>query len=103
MALAMLTSNTSTPASSSSPGLTNRISRVLFRKLWLPKAVYEALPYCYVLGGVVALFSALYLPGWTWILPYLVLIGAISLHAGLAVLTLRWRFRHGRNGRARPD
>ncbi len=83
--------------------MTARLSRLLFRKLWLPKALYEFLPYCYVVGGIGALLSALYLPGWTWILPYLVLLGAVSLHAGLAVLTLRWRFRRAQSGRSRPD
>ncbi|UCG73500.1 MAG: hypothetical protein JSV45_03770 [Chromatiales bacterium] len=86
-----------------SRALTARISRVLFRKLWLPKALYEAAPYCYVVGGTGALLSAIYLPGWTWILPYLVLLGAVCLHAGLAVLTLRWRSRRAVSGRARQD
>ena len=97
MATAMVTSSSTTPASSASPALISRITRVLFCKLWLPKAVYEALPYGYVVGGLLALVSALYLPGWTWILPYLLLIGAIALHTGIAVLTLRWRFRHQRH------
>jgi len=95
------TASSSTPASS--PPSTTWIGRVLCRKLWLSKSVYEALPYCYVLGGLAALLSALYLPGWKWILPYLVLLGAISLHAGLAVLTLRWRFRRTQSSRPSTD
>jgi hypothetical protein len=70
------------------------LRRLLFRKLWLPRSVYEALPYFYLASGLGALLSALYLPSWTWILPYLILLGAICLHAGLAILTLRWRYRH---------
>ena len=93
----------STPAATRGHPLTTRISRVLLRKLWLPKAVYEILPYVYVVCGTGALLSALYLPGWTWILPYLILIGAVSLHAGLGVLTLRWRFRRGRPGSPRSN
>ena len=99
----MLTSSTTSPAAAAKSGLIARISQVLSRKLWLPRALYEALPYCYVVAGTAALLSALYLPGWTWILPYLVLIGAISLHTGLAVLTLRWRLRHPRKGQDQAD
>ena len=95
------TVSTSSPSSSHSP--LAKLRGVLFRKLWLPRAVYEILPYFYVFSGLAALFSALYLPGWTWILPYLVLLGAVCLHAGLAVLTLRWRFRRAQSGRSRPN
>ena len=66
------------------------------------KALYEALPFLYVIGGLAALLSALYLPGWTWILPYLLLLGAISMHAGLAIITLRWRFRRDKP-RLKPE
>ena len=40
-----------------------------------------------------ALASALYTPDWTWIIPWAVLIGLICLHAGLAVVALRYRVR----------
>lgn len=77
------------------------LQRVFLRKLWLPRFVYEALPYLYVLLGLAALTSALYAPGWTWIIPYLVLVGLVCLHAGLALVTLRYRFRRRRrNGPA---
>lgn len=103
MASTMHTPSASSATPASSHSLLARIRHALFRKLWLPKAVYEGLPYCYVIGGIGALLSALYLPGWTWILPYLVLLGAVSLHAGLAVLTLRWRFRRTQPDRPRAD
>jgi hypothetical protein len=76
------------------------IRRILLRKLWLPKAVYEALPYIYILAGTGALIAALYLPGWTWILPYIILLGLVCLHIGLGLVTLRLRFRSSRSG---PD
>jgi len=71
----------------------SRIRNILLRRLWLPKIVYEALPYLYILCGMAALASALYTPDWTWILPWAVLIGLICLHAGLAVVALRYRIR----------
>jgi hypothetical protein len=71
----------------------SRIRKILLRRLWLPKFVYESLPYLYILCGMAALASALYTPDWTWILPWAVLIGLICLHAGLAVVALRYRVR----------
>ncbi len=76
-------------------GLAGRLRRILLRKLWLPRGVYEALPYAYIGLGLTALASAIYLPGWTWVLPYLALIGLGCLHAGLALIALRYRFRRG--------
>ena len=99
----MDTPTTNSPAQSTDHASAPRFARILFRKLWLPRTLYEALPYCYVAGGISALLSALYLPGWEWILPYLLLLGAILLHAGLALLTLRGRFRRFRSGQARED
>jgi len=75
------------------PRLLVRLSQILFRKLWLPRGLYEAIPYVYLAFGAVALGSAVFGSGWTWILPYVVLLGLICLHAGLALLTLRFRFR----------
>lgn len=71
----------------------SRIRKILLRRLWLPKIVYESLPYLYILCGMAALASALYTPDWTWILPWAVLIGLICLHTGLGVVALRYRIR----------
>lgn len=76
------------------------LRRLLLRKLWLPKALYEALPYIYIVAGSAALIAALYLPGWTWILPYIILLGLVCLHIGLGLVTLRLRFRRSQSG---PD
>ena len=73
-----------------------RIRQLLFRRLWLPKILYEALPYLYIVLGVTALGSAMFTPDWTWILPWAILIGLICLHAGLALVALRYRIRHGK-------
>jgi len=70
-----------------------RIQKILLRRLWLPKFLYESLPYLYILCGMAALISAVYTPDWTWIIPWAVLIGLICLHAGLALVALRYRVR----------
>jgi len=80
-------------------GFPARLRRALVSKLWLPRPVYELLPYAYIFAGAGALTAALYLPGWTWILPYLLLIGLAGIHAGLALVALRYRCRR----RARAD
>ena len=87
-----------TPSRQSRKDVKQQIGAILLRKLWLPRAVYEVLPYLYILLGVAALVSAVFTPDWTWILPYAILVGLICLHAGLAIATLRYRFR--RRGRS---
>lgn len=74
-----------------------KLRSLLLRRLWLPRIVYEALPYLYIACGLVALASAMYTPDWTWILPWAILVGLISLHAGLALVALRYRFRRNRS------
>jgi len=76
--------------------LAHRIRRALLRKLWLPRFVYELLPYMYMALGVGALISAVLSPDWTWVIPYIVLVGLICLHAGLGIVALRYRFRRRR-------
>ncbi len=79
-----------------SVGFGNRIQQIFLRKLWLPRGLYEALPYLYIAVGLLALFSAIFSPGWAWILPYVLLVGLIFLHLGLALVALRYRFRKSR-------
>ncbi len=70
------------------------------KRLWLPRPVYESLPAVYVLLGIGALSSALYMPGWTWILPYLVLLAIACIHAGIVVSAMRFRRRRARKAEA---
>ena len=87
----------------SSGGWTRQLRQILLRKLWLPRIVYELIPAVYILLGITALASAVYGHGWTWVLPYLVLIGVGCLHAGLAIAGLRYRFRRRRSPPADKD
>jgi len=94
-----LSSSSSTPVSRSRPGdrgISVSLRRLLFRKLWLPRIVYEMLPYIYMVAGGGALYAATQLGDWRWVLPYAVLLGLICLHAGLGIAALRYRFRKGR-------
>lgn len=84
------------PSGEQTTSVVRQLRRVLLRKLWLPRFLYEALPYIYISCGLAALVAAAFAPGWTWILPYAILIGLIGLHAGLAIATMRFRFRKRR-------
>jgi hypothetical protein len=81
-------------------GISGQVRKTLFRKLWLPRFVYEALPYLYMAVGFLSIYAAARMPGWTWILPYAFLLGIICVHTGLAIAALRYRFRF-RSGKRR--
>ncbi len=58
---------------------------LLHKQIWLPKFVYDALPYFYLTAGFAALFATLYISEWFWILPHYLLFSAACLHLGIAV------------------
>ena len=62
---------------------------LLGRKVWLPKLIYDALPYFYVTSGVAALFSTLYINHWLWVVPHYVLFSAACVHLGWSVYRKR--------------
>lgn len=66
---------------------------LLHKQIWLPKFVYDALPYFYLTAGFAALFATLYISEWFWILPHYLLFSAACLHLGLAVRRRRTKPR----------
>jgi Flp pilus assembly protein TadB len=76
---------------------TQEISRdtgkLMSRKIWLPKLLYNALPYFYFVSGVTALLATIYISNWYWILPHYLLFAAACLHMGLLVYRRRRRRR----------
>ena len=61
-------------------------TEVLLRKrIWLPKLLYDGLPYFYLTAGFAAFFATLYINEWFWVLPHYVLFSAACLHLGFAV------------------
>ena len=79
---------TQTPPRSAVSAETNTES-LLGRKVWLPKLVYDALPYFYVTAGFAALFSTLYINHWLWLVPHYVLFSAACVHLGWSVYRKR--------------
>ncbi len=64
---------------------------VVSRKIWLPKLLYDALPYFYLASGIAAFFATLYINEWFWVLPHYVLFSAACLHLGVFVYRRRHR------------
>ena len=65
------------------------------RKIWLPKIVYDCLPYFYLVSGIAAFFATLYISDWFWVLPHYLLFSAACLHLSYAVY--RRRHKSGTN------
>lgn len=63
----------------------HKVESLLHKKIWLPKFVYDGLPYFYLTAGFAALFATLYISEWFWILPHYLLFSAACLHLGIAV------------------
>ncbi len=66
-------------------------SSLASRRIWLPKLIYDALPYFYLVSGLAAFFATLYITEWFWILPHYVLFSFVCLHLGVIVYRRRHR------------
>jgi hypothetical protein len=71
--------------------LTARDGGLARRKVWLPKLLYDALPWFYVGSGLMAFLATLYISEWFWIVPHYLLFSGACVHLGLSV----YRRRHG--------
>jgi Flp pilus assembly protein TadB len=66
------------------------------RKIWLPKGLYDALPYFYLIAGLAAFLATLYISTWLWVLPHYLLFSAACVHLGVLILRRRRRPRDQR-------
>ena len=71
---------------------------LITRRIWLPKLLYDALPYFYLASGLAAFFATLYITEWFWVLPHYLLFSIVCIHLGVIV----YRRRH-RSVRRQPD
>ena len=69
------------------------------RKIWLPKALYDALPFFYLASGILAFLATLYISAWFWIVPHYLLFSAACVHLGIVILRRRSRPRESRSSR----
>jgi Flp pilus assembly protein TadB len=72
-------------------GISRDTGSLMSKKIWLPKALYDLLPYFYLVSGIAAFFATLYINDWFWVLPHYVLFSAACLHLGIVVYRRRHR------------
>lgn len=89
----MMFSNTAQkPANlSETQQMTRDAGRFISRKIWLPKVLYDALPYFYLFAGLSALLTTFYISGWAWLLPHYLLFAIACLHLGALIYRRRHR------------
>ena len=73
--------------------MTRDAGQLMSRKIWLPKIIYNALPFFYVVAGIGALVATIYINGWIWLLPHYLLFAVACLHMGVLVYRRRNRSR----------
>ena len=69
--------------------LTRDAGKFATRKIWLPKLLYDVLPYFYLTSGFAAFFATLYISEWFWVLPHYLLFSAACIHLGISVYARR--------------
>ena len=97
MAGAAAEKTTSVPKSQAGPGFLDRMRR----KIWLPKLVYDLLPWFYILASIAAFLATIYIESWFWVVPYSLLLSAACIH--LAIFVFRSRHRAARESKERDN
>lgn len=72
-------------------------SRTAQRRIWLPKALYELIPWFYLLAGAAALLATLFVDGWLWVIPFYLIFSVICLHLAAAIFNMRHQHRSRRS------
>ena len=78
---------------SATQDVSHKAGALLTRKIWLPKLLYDALPYFYMTAGFAAFFATLYISDWFWILPHYLLFSAAICHLAFVIMGKRRRYR----------
>ena len=86
----MLTTAARKPSAlSDTQQLARKTGNLVAKKIWLPKLLYDALPYFYLTSGFAAFFATLYISEWFWILPHYLMFSAACIHLGFVVYRRR--------------
>ncbi len=88
-------SNTATKSSTATGAqrLITTLRSIAGRKIWLPKLIYDSLPYFYLAAGFAAFFATLYISDWFWVVPHYLLFSGACLHLAVTVSRLRSKRR----------
>ena len=73
--------------------VTRNTGKLANSKIWLPKFLYDVIPYFYLTSGFAAFFATLYISEWFWVLPHYLLFSAACIHLGFAVYQRRHQER----------
>jgi hypothetical protein len=73
--------------------MSSPLRSVLLRRIWLPRWLYESLPWLYLACGAGALWGGLFGGDGAWYYPYAALAGLAALHGALWVSVVRRRRR----------
>jgi len=71
--------------------LTRSLEKIATKKIWLPKLLYDSLPWFYMTAGLAALLAGFYISEWFWVVPHYILFSAACLHLAFAVYRRRRR------------
>ena len=85
----------SVPVLSETQQITRETGTLLSKKIWIPKLLYAALPYFYILSGIASLVATLYIGHWFWVLPHYLFFAAACLHMGVLIYRRRNRNNEG--------
>lgn len=91
------------PELTSTQILVRKASKVATRRIWLPRLVYDSLPYFYLTSGFAAFFATLYISEWFWVLPHYLLFSVGCLHLAIVVSRMRRRRSRMTQGPAAND
>lgn len=70
-------------------GAGQAIGRFLQQRVWLPKIMYELVPYFYLTNGMGALWATVYVTDRFWFLPVCIISATVCLHLAYYVFSLR--------------
>ena len=78
--------------------VTSNAGKFATRRIWLPKLLYDALPWFYLASGIVAFLTTLYISEWFWVLPHYLLFSAACIHLGVIIIHRRRARRDTKGG-----
>lgn len=72
-------------------GIATKAFALIEQKIWLPKTLYDGLPWFYVLASLLSLAATLYISTRFWELPQYFLFSAACLNLGIVIVRRRRR------------
>lgn len=80
-------------ASGAAEDIARTAEKLATKKIWLPKLLYDGLPWFYLAAGTLAFLATVYVSTWLWVVPHYLLFSLACVHLGFVVLRKRQRAR----------